>query len=369
MTQTYNLNLIPGSVPVFVHVKQYDTAPREIVFKLYSGDTVYSIPSNTTITVSGTKPDGNGFSYNVTDFSGSVVTVPMQEQMTVLSGEIPCQLTIAQTGGVIGTATFILDVAPAALSDDVPVSETDLAMFQELAVQTQTEAAGVAGATAQIAQNTSDIATNTAAISQLNSNNYKYVTSQSLLSYVKTLATGTYHFRLDNATEAPVSGGSTYTVIKTHGVNDARCEITCIPMDVSANNIYTTFIPVNATSITWTAQPTRSEVTTLNSKTSGSGTATNTYGSCTYSWVLRANIATVRVEYTPNQAISSSSGGLALTDIPTPALDGITSATTDVSSPSTVCGPAELSLAKNCTLYGARASGKTYKTSFTYVVS
>ena len=92
---TYNLNLIPGKVPVAVHVKQYDTGLREITFNLYYGDTAYSVPYNSTITVSGTKPDGNGFSYSVT-FSGSAVTVPMQEQMTVLAGEFPCQLTIAK---------------------------------------------------------------------------------------------------------------------------------------------------------------------------------------------------------------------------------------------------------------------------------
>lgn len=165
---TYNLNLIPGKVPVAVHVKQYDTGLREITFNLYHGDTAYSVPYNSTITVSGTKPDGNGFSYSVT-FSGSAVSVPMQEQMTVLAGDFPCQLTIANSGEIIGTASFLLCVEPAALSSDTPVSDTDLAMFQQLANQTQTEAAGVANATAQIAANTQNIATNTAAIEQLNS--------------------------------------------------------------------------------------------------------------------------------------------------------------------------------------------------------
>lgn len=164
---TYNLNLIPGKVPVAVHVKQYDTGLREITFNLYYGDTEYSVPYNSTITVSGTKPDGNGFSYSVT-FSGSAVTVPMQEQMTVLAGEFPCQLTIANSGEIIGTASFLLCVEPAALSSDTPVSDTDLAMFQQLANQTQTEAAGVANATAQIAANTQNIATNTEAISDVN---------------------------------------------------------------------------------------------------------------------------------------------------------------------------------------------------------
>lgn len=177
MSMTYNLNLIPGKVPVAVHVKQYDTGLREITFNLYYGDTAYSVPYNSTITVSGTKPDGNGFSYNVTQFSGSAVTVPMQEQMTVLAGEFPCQLTIANSGEIIGTASFLLCVEPAALSSDTPVSDTDLAMFQQLANQTQTEAAGVANATAQIAANTQDIATNTEAIAELNGKSAVNVTA------------------------------------------------------------------------------------------------------------------------------------------------------------------------------------------------
>lgn len=198
---THNLNLVPGKVPVAVHVKQYDTGPREVTFNLYYGDTVYTIPSSVTITVSGTKPDGNGFAYNVTGFSGSTVTVPMQEQMTVLAGEIPCQLTIAQTSGVIGTATFTLCVEPAALSSDTPVSDTELVAFQEMLTQTQQEAAGVAGATAQIATNTSNIATNTAAISQLNSNTVNTVfasadTSKYTLSGVKFARRGNIYVLL-----------------------------------------------------------------------------------------------------------------------------------------------------------------------------
>ena len=181
---TYNLNLIPGKVPIAVHVKQYDTAPREVTFNLHYGDTVYTIPSSVTITVSGTKPDGNGFAYNVTDFSGSTVTVPMEEQMTVLAGEIPCQLTIAQTSGVIGTATFTLCVEPAALSSDTPVSDTELAAFQQMLTQTQQEAAGVAGATAQIATNASNIAANAAAISSLNSKFHYYASTADLYNAV-----------------------------------------------------------------------------------------------------------------------------------------------------------------------------------------
>lgn len=168
MTQTYNLNMIPGNVPVMVHVKQYDTAPRQIVFNLFSGDTVFSVVSGNVVTVSGTKPDKTGFAYTAT-FSGNVVTVTMREQMTVLAGEVPCQLTVSNGTGVIGTATFILAVAPAALADDTEVSETDIPVFQDLLTQVQNAAATAGGYNARITANEN-------AISTLNSNSILTIT-------------------------------------------------------------------------------------------------------------------------------------------------------------------------------------------------
>lgn len=252
---TYNLNLIPGKVPVAVHVKQYDTGLREITFNLYYGDTAYSVPYNSTITVSGTKPDGNGFSYNVTQFSGSAVTIPMQEQMTVLAGEFPCQLTIANSGEIIGTASFLLCVEPAALSSDTPVSDTDLAMFQQLANQTQTEAAGVANATAQIAANT-------AAITELNGKNYTNVTAaQTLLAYISSLSNGSYFVYSSTLTGGPhtscyyrIYKHSTYAyVVATRAASDKLT--------------YDAYITPSTSAIAWTKIPTRAEIDTLNSKT------------------------------------------------------------------------------------------------------
>ena len=39
ITQTHNLNLIPGSVPPVVNVTQYDKTARTLVFNLWDGET------------------------------------------------------------------------------------------------------------------------------------------------------------------------------------------------------------------------------------------------------------------------------------------------------------------------------------------
>lgn len=136
-----------------------------------------------------------------------------------------------------------------------------------------------------------------------------------------------------------------------------------------SNKIGNTSMGTTAQTLTGAIAEHESDISALNGKTSGSGTATNTYGSCSYSWVRRANIATVQVEYTPNQAISGSSGSFTLTNIPEPSLGNAFNATHDTNSSTTVCGAAELTTAKTCWFFGPRTSGHVYKTSFTYVVN
>lgn len=139
ITQLCNVNLIPGDVPPIIHVKQYDTGLRTLIFTVYNGESVFAIPSDATVKCEGTKPDKKGFSYEVT-FDGSEVTVDLEPQMTAVGGRAICQLTIGQNDGILGTANFILDIEPAALGDDTVLSESDLATVTQL-VNTATDAA------------------------------------------------------------------------------------------------------------------------------------------------------------------------------------------------------------------------------------
>ncbi len=100
---------------------------------------------------------------------------------------------------------------------------------------------------------------------------YSNPSGTDLVSVVKALNQGTYFYRMDNVSGFPVSGGVVYRIVKTHGAGDARASILAIPMDTNAN-IYTTFITsASATSITWTAQPTRAEVDALTTVTTPTG--------------------------------------------------------------------------------------------------
>lgn len=128
--QKYNLNLIPDKVPVVVNVSQYDENSRTIVFELYYESVLYPIPSGYTVTVRGEKPDKTGFEYPCT-YDGAKVQFVIQEQQTIINGNVPCEIRIANGNEILGTCNFILAVEKAPISDDTKISDTDLPLIEE----------------------------------------------------------------------------------------------------------------------------------------------------------------------------------------------------------------------------------------------
>ena len=143
LTQTYDLNLSPGGVPLHIDVSQYDAASRTLVFNLFSADGVVSFPSGTAAEIRGTKPDGNGFSYEAT-FSGNTVTVTLTEQMAAVAGKVNCEIVLykgtpatteepaSQDYQQLATANFILRVERAALDKDTLPSTSEIRQLVEV---------------------------------------------------------------------------------------------------------------------------------------------------------------------------------------------------------------------------------------------
>lgn len=127
--QTIDLNLIPDSEPVIVHVDQYDTGTGRIRANLYNGDQTYS-PSGTAV-IQGTKPDGHGFIYAAT-ISGNVVTANLTEQMTACAGNVRTQIVVTETNGRTGTFCFTLAVQKSGLPADTDMSASDYQMVEEM---------------------------------------------------------------------------------------------------------------------------------------------------------------------------------------------------------------------------------------------
>ena len=129
ITQTFDLNLIPNSAPVVVHVDQYDHGTGRLIAKLYDGSMAYS-PSGTAV-IQGTKPDGRGFQYNAT-ISGNTVTADLTEQMSIVEGNVRCQIVVTESSGRVGTFVFILKVQKSALPADTDMSHSEYQIVEEL---------------------------------------------------------------------------------------------------------------------------------------------------------------------------------------------------------------------------------------------
>ena len=161
ITQEFDLNLIPSSAPVVVHVDQYDHGTGRLVASLYNGETPYS-PSSASVYVQGTKPDGKFFvsSTGVT-LSGNVVTADLTEVMTQVSGRTRIQFVVTEQSGRTGTFVFFLEVQASALPNDSELSQSDFSMVEEaieIIQQSVSDAAESAQESAGSAQASSDSA-------------------------------------------------------------------------------------------------------------------------------------------------------------------------------------------------------------------
>lgn len=134
ITQSINLNLIPGQVLPRVNVSQYDSGTRTLHMAIYNGNLAFSVPSGVTGVVQGTKPDRMGFQYAATVTAGSnIAEIDITQQMTAVSGEVSCELVLSQGDNRIATINFIIFVEPAALTDDTIISDTELPLIEEAA--------------------------------------------------------------------------------------------------------------------------------------------------------------------------------------------------------------------------------------------
>lgn len=147
-SQTINLNLIPQGVPPVVHVSQYDKGQEWNIY-LFENGVLFTIPSGTTALMQGTKPDKRGFQYPATvDTTNNVVTFTLEQQMAAVGGNVKCELVLTNGDSQIATINFILDVEPAALSDDTVISDTELPLIEQAATEAAAQAAASAAAAA-----------------------------------------------------------------------------------------------------------------------------------------------------------------------------------------------------------------------------
>lgn len=131
--QVVDLQYAPNGIEPVIRVSQFDTG-RQFRLRIFDGVTPYVMPSGTTARIDGLKPDKTGFSYiDAVSVENNVVTVTTQDQMTVLSGIVECEIRFIKGSNYIGTLNFKLNVEESPINGDTDMSETDIPAIIELA--------------------------------------------------------------------------------------------------------------------------------------------------------------------------------------------------------------------------------------------
>ena len=123
--RTYGLDMVPGGIPLSIHLSQYDSDVT-LIFELYASQGTLSIPSTgVTAQIRGTKLDGNGISAERSfELKESIPTVTVQvtKQMSAIAGRNTFELVLKATSGSseysLSSANFYLEVERAALDYD-----------------------------------------------------------------------------------------------------------------------------------------------------------------------------------------------------------------------------------------------------------
>lgn len=124
ITYRNRLDVTPGGVPLVINLSQYDD-DFTLIFDLYSSIGTFSVPSGSTVSIRGTKSDGNGYSVDAT-LANTVVTVNGDQQITAVAGLQTFELTLWRSGKQLNTANFYIKVERAALDKDTIPSGSKL---------------------------------------------------------------------------------------------------------------------------------------------------------------------------------------------------------------------------------------------------
>ncbi len=125
ITNTLELQLTPGGIPPLVHVNQYETGGRELVFRLYDGNTEYAVPTGATVTLYGRRPDGIRFTVPCS-ISDGTITATVSADMSRCFGKVNCEIEVVSASTRVSTENFILLVEKAAYGSSTPgVPDTD----------------------------------------------------------------------------------------------------------------------------------------------------------------------------------------------------------------------------------------------------
>lgn len=139
----------PQGAPPVIRLSQYDT-DWKLVFTLYDGDALYTVPSEASVILNGLRPGGSVFSMAGTVEDGNVAVI-LKSSVTAEAGKVECEISISNSGEHLGTANFVFEVEKAPMSGHT-ASGDDFSAVNQLVNQALSAASSAGTASEAVAE-------------------------------------------------------------------------------------------------------------------------------------------------------------------------------------------------------------------------
>lgn len=111
------LDVVPGGEPQKFHISKFDKNSRTLQFRLFASSGELDIPSGTTASLEGRKPDMSELKVSAS-LNGYLVTVTLPESAADKAGYVPCNIILKNGNKRLYSELFILVVDKPAKEDD-----------------------------------------------------------------------------------------------------------------------------------------------------------------------------------------------------------------------------------------------------------
>lgn len=151
MTENHILQMVPGGVPLVLHVSQYD-AERAYILTPYYGSTKYERQPDSTAVLEATKPDSTVVAITVTYGEDGTISFNLPAAITQVAGDVRSKVSILdERGKRVSSAKIVFAVDTAGIDTYARVSESDLELLRNVEEQTVSIAENVKNAAASAA--------------------------------------------------------------------------------------------------------------------------------------------------------------------------------------------------------------------------
>ena len=137
MTENHILQMVPGGVPLVLHVSQYD-AERAYILTPYYGSVKYERQPDSTAVLEATKPDSTVVAIAVTYGDDGTISFNLPASITQAAGDVRSKVSILnERGKRVSSAKIVFAVDAAGIDTYARVSESDLELLRNIEEQTE----------------------------------------------------------------------------------------------------------------------------------------------------------------------------------------------------------------------------------------